>query len=84
MHARQGDDPEFGRGRTTYDNLVGDSDADHPNLGPLDEPPFYAIKVYSGIVGTKGGLVIRIDVHSEPIPGLFATSNSTAHVLRME
>lgn len=87
-HARDGEDPEFGRGQTAYDNFVGDPDTDHPNLGPLDEPPFYAIEVYSGIIGTKGGLVTRpdgavLDVHEEPIPGLFAASNSTAHVMGM-
>ncbi|WP_255197553.1 FAD-dependent oxidoreductase [Halorarius litoreus] len=87
-HARRGEDPEFGRGQTAYDNFVGDPDTDHPNLGPLDEPPFYAIEVHSGIIGTKGGLVTRpdgavLDVHEEPIPGLFAASNSTAHVMGM-
>jgi succinate dehydrogenase/fumarate reductase flavoprotein subunit len=85
-HAREGDDPEFGRGQTTYDNFVGDPDAEHPNLGPLEEPPFYAIEVFSGIIGTKGGLVTEpsgavVDVHGEPIPGLYAASNSTAHVM---
>jgi succinate dehydrogenase/fumarate reductase flavoprotein subunit len=87
-HARAGEDPEFGRGQTTYDNFVGDPDTEHPNLGPLDEPPFYAIEVYSGIIGTKGGLVTRpngavLDVHEDPIPRLFAASNSTAHVMGM-
>jgi succinate dehydrogenase/fumarate reductase flavoprotein subunit len=87
-HAREGEDPEFGRGQTAYDRFVGDPDTDHPNLGPLDEPPFYAIEVYSGIIGTKGGLVTGtdgavLDVHGAPIPGLFAASNSTAHVMGM-
>jgi succinate dehydrogenase/fumarate reductase flavoprotein subunit len=87
-HAREGDDPEFGRGETEYDNFVGDPDTDHPNLGPLEEPPFYAVEIYSGIIGTKGGLVTRpdgavLDVHGDPIPGLYAASNSTAHVMGM-
>lgn len=87
-HARRGEDPAFGRGQTAYDNFVGDPDADHPNLGPLEEPPFYAIEIYSGIIGTKGGLVTQpngavVDVRGDPIPGLFAASNSTAHVMGM-
>lgn len=87
-HARNGNDPEFGRGETTYDNFVGDPDAEHPNLAPLDEPPFYAMEVHSGVIGTKGGLVTRPDaavlnVHGDPIPGLYAASNSTAHVMGM-
>lgn len=85
-HAREGADPDFGRGEAAYDNFVGDPDTEHPNLGPLDEPPFYAVEVESGIIGTKGGLVTRsdgavLDVDGDPIDGLYAASNSTAHVM---
>jgi succinate dehydrogenase/fumarate reductase flavoprotein subunit len=87
-HARAAKDPEFGRGETAYDRYVGDPDADHPNLAPLDEPPFYAMEVHSGVIGTKGGLVTDPngtvqDVHGDPIAGLYAASNSTAHVMGM-
>lgn len=87
-HAREGVDPAFGRGETAYDNFVGDPDTEHPNLAPLDEPPFYAVEVQSGIIGTKGGLVTRsdgavLDVDGDPIDGLYAASNSTAHVMGM-
>ncbi|MFC6719844.1 FAD-dependent oxidoreductase [Natrialbaceae archaeon GCM10025810] len=87
-HAKEGNDPAFGRGETAYDRFVGDPDADYPNLAPLEEPPFYAIEVHSGIIGTKGGLVTGTDgavlgVDGEPIPGLYAASNSTAHVMGM-
>lgn len=85
-HARKGEDPDFGRGQTEYDNFVGDPDAEHPNLGPLAEPPYYAMEVHSGVIGTKGGLVTDpngavLDVEGERIPGLYAASNSTAHVM---
>ena len=34
----------------------GDPDqAGNPTLGPLDEPPFHAIAVLPGTIGTKGG-----------------------------
>lgn len=87
-HAREGVDPAFGRGETAYDNFVGDPDTDHPNLAPLNEPPFYAVEVHSGIIGTKGGLITRsdgtvLDVDADPIDGLYAASNSTAHVMGM-
>ena len=38
----------------------------HPNLGPIDEPPYYAVKVLSGTIGTKGGPVTDAD---GPCPG---------------
>lgn len=87
-HAVEGTDPAFGRGETVYDNFVGDPNTAHPNLAPLDEPPFYAIEVHSGIIGTKGGLVTDpngavLGVTGEPITGLYAASNSTAHVMGM-
>ncbi len=85
-HAREGEDPDFGRGESAHDRHLGDPDAAHPNLAPLDEPPFYAFEVESGSLGTKGGLVTSpaaavLDTRANPIPGLYASSNSTAHVM---
>lgn len=85
-NAREGVDPEYNRGESLHDQRTGDSDAEHPNLGPLDEPPYYAIDVHAGSLGTKGGLVTTpdgavVDVDENPIPGLYAASNSTAHVM---
>lgn len=85
-YASEGVDPEFHRGESAHDTMTGDRDADHPNLGPVDDPPYYAIDVYAGSIGTKGGLVTTpdgavVDVDEEPIPGLYAASNSTAHVM---
>ena len=41
-----------------------------------------------GALGTKGGVVTDtdgavLDVSGEPIPGLFASSNSAAHIMGM-
>jgi len=85
-YASEGHDPEYHRGESAHDTRTGDRDADHPNLGPVDEPPYYAIDVYAGSIGTKGGLVTTpdgevVDVDEEPIAGLYAASNSTAHVM---
>ena len=87
-HARNHEDPAFGRGRDEYDTFVGDPEAPHPNLAPVDDPPFYALEIHPGCIGTKGGLVTSNDgsvlsVDEEPIPGLFASSNSTRHVMGM-
>lgn len=52
-----GDDPDFGRGRSVNDRWWGDpkqSEA-HTTLGPIDTDPFYAVRVRPGALSTKGG-----------------------------
>ena len=58
----------------------------HPCLGPIDEPPYYAVEVVPGDIGTCGGLVTNehaqvIDQQDTPIEGLYATGNITATVM---
>jgi succinate dehydrogenase/fumarate reductase flavoprotein subunit len=84
--ARDGEDPRFDRGKSAYDQHTGDPDTDHPNLGPLDDPPFYGIEIDLGALGTKGGVVTDtgaavLDVNEAQIPGLYASSNSAAHIM---
>jgi succinate dehydrogenase/fumarate reductase flavoprotein subunit len=62
-YARQGEDPEFGRGPRT--------------LSPLDCPPYYAVALWPGGPNTQGGPrrnyrgeVMNVD--REPIPGLYS------------
>src|SRR5690606_27387359 len=56
-YARTGVDPEFGRGSNAYDRMFGDpSVKPNPCLGPIDRPPFYAVPINLGDLGTKGGL----------------------------
>jgi succinate dehydrogenase/fumarate reductase flavoprotein subunit len=79
-------DPDFGRGTSAIDKWWGDprfGDGPAATLGPLDTAPFYAVPVYSGCLGTKGGprtddqaRVLNID--GEPIEGLFAAGNAMA------
>lgn len=85
-HASAGTDPDFGRGATAYDHSMGDPDAPHPNLGTIAEPPYFALPVRSGAVGTKGGP--RTDAQARvlgwdgaPIPGLYAAGNAAAAVI---
>lgn len=85
-YARKGVDPDYHRGESAHDQITGDNEANHPNLGPINEPPYYAIDVHAGSLGTKGGLVTTpsgevINVDEVPISGLYAASNSTAHVM---
>lgn len=84
--AAAGDDPDFGRGRSIYDRFVGDPTAPHPTLGPVEEPPFYAVRLHPGCLGTKGGP--RTDVHGQVrhregglIEGLYAAGNAAASPL---
>ena len=54
--ADRGKDEDFGRGESIYDRSQGDPDRlENPNLGPINQPPFYAVRLYPGAVGTKGG-----------------------------
>jgi hypothetical protein len=84
--AVEGRDPDFHRGESLYDRFYGDPDhAPSANLGTLEKPPFYALQVHPGAIGTKGGTrvtpdgqVLRVD--GEPIPGLYAAGNVMAGV----
>lgn len=90
-HASSGHDPDFGRGSSRHDRWWGDAEfGDGPGstIGPLDTAPFYAVRVYSGALGTKGGPRTTtdgqvLDVDGQPIPGLYAAGNAMASVLGM-
>jgi 3-oxosteroid 1-dehydrogenase len=82
--AERGVDEDFGRGTSPWGRHVGDRSAPHPNLAPLRTPPYYAVEVLPGCLGTKGGpridsegRVLRADGKG-PIPGLFAAGNVSA------
>lgn len=85
--ARAGRDDDFGRGESLSDRYYSD-----PRVGPNpclrapSRPPFYAIRVYPGDLGTKGGLVTDaggrvLDAKGQPIAGLYAAGNTTASVM---
>lgn len=83
-YAREGRDPDFGRGDSAYDRYHGDPrHRPNPCMGPLEVPPYYALEIKPGTIGTKGGLVTDTDgrvltVDGPEIPGLFACSNVIA------
>ena len=85
--ARTGKDTDFGRGESAYDHYYGDPNCKpNPNLAPLAQPPFYAIKIVPGDLGTKGGL--RTDERARVlgrdgsvIAGLYAAGNTSAMVM---
>jgi 3-oxosteroid 1-dehydrogenase len=85
--AEAGRDEDFRRGDSAYDRYYGDPRCrPNPNLAPLAQPPFYAVKIVPGDLGTKGGLrtdararVLRPD--GTPIAGLYAAGNASASVM---
>lgn len=85
--ARSGVDEDFGRGNSASDRYYGDHRiTPNPNLAPIVTPPFYAIAVYPGDLGTKGGLITDydsrvLDGSDAPIAGLFAAGNTQASVM---
>ncbi|MCP1344448.1 FAD-binding protein [Halomonas sp. FL8] len=87
MHARQGKDPSFGRGSTPYNRKQGDP-AQRPNpcVAPLDEGPYYAVKVVPGSFGTFAGLRTNqhaqvLDASLNPIAGLYAAGTDMASIM---
>lgn len=86
-YARRGEDPAFHRGDSAYDRYYGDPSHDpNPCLGSIEKAPFYAVEMWPGDLGTKGGLltdewarVLRED--GSVIEGLYATGNNMASVM---
>ncbi len=81
----EGRDDDFQRGANTYDNFWGDRNFDAPyrTLGKLDQPPYYAVKLEAGTLGTNGGAKTNADGQvvnwqGNPIPGLYAAGNVMA------
>jgi 3-oxosteroid 1-dehydrogenase len=86
-NAKQGQDPDFARGSMPWAiRLVGDLDYPNPLLGPLDKPPYHAVRLRPVSVGINShGLDWNLDaqvlhVRGHPIPGLYAVGNSAALV----
>jgi 3-oxosteroid 1-dehydrogenase len=87
VFADNGTDEDFHRGASAYDRYYGDPrNRPNPCLGPLDRPPFYAIRIVPGDLGTKGGL--RTDARARVlhqdgsvIAGLYAAGNAAAPVM---
>ncbi|MGA9872890.1 MAG: 3-oxosteroid 1-dehydrogenase [Rhodococcus sp. (in: high G+C Gram-positive bacteria)] len=85
--ARTGVDEDYGRGNSGYDKYYGDpTNKPNPSLGVLDKPPFYAVKMVPGDLGTKGGLVTDADARvlrqdASVVDGLYAVGNASAPVM---
>ena len=85
--AISGTDEDFGRGATAYQRNLGDPAMQpNPTLGPIETPPFHAIRLYPGEIGTSTGLVTdgdaRVLGETGPISGLFAVGNDMQSIMR--
>ncbi len=85
-YAAKGEDPEFHRGESVYDPLWGDWNHEPSQcLGTVEKPPFYAIPIYCGTIGTKGGPKTNsngqvLNIFGDIIEGLYAAGNVMASV----
>ena len=85
--ARDGKDEEFDRGGNVFDRYYGDTNVTpNPCLAPLAKPPYYAMRLDAGDIGTKGGLKTDgsarvLNEAGEVIPGLYAIGNCSAAVM---
>ena len=84
-HANEGRDPDFGRGTYPWAAMMmGDHSRPNPNLGPLDKPPFYGLRLRVASVGINAaGLRTNaqaqvLHVRGHAIQGLYAAGNAAA------
>ncbi|MBB3571172.1 FAD-dependent oxidoreductase [Rhizobium sp. BK491] len=86
-HARQGNDPEFGKGSTSYNRSLGDPQhKPNPCVAPIEKGPFYAVRLYVGDLGTFAGLKTNenaqvLDDVGRPIEGLYSAGNDAASIM---
>ena len=87
IFAKSGVDEDFRRGEVAYDRYYGDqSHKPNPCVAPIVKAPFYAMPLYPGDIGTKGGLLTDsrarvLTKAGKPIAQLYATGNVTATVM---
>ncbi|AXJ09128.1 FAD-dependent oxidoreductase [Arthrobacter sp. PM3] len=86
-NARNGEDPDFGRGASAFNRYGGDpKNTPNPSLRPLGKGPFYAVRIVPGSFGTFAGLAADprgrvLDEAGKPIAGLYAAGNDQASVM---
>ncbi|NND81344.1 MAG: FAD-binding protein [Gammaproteobacteria bacterium] len=85
--AISGKDEDFQRGDLFYERYYGDErNQPNPCIAPIAKSPFYALPLYPGDIGTKGGLLTDangqvLSEASAPIDGLYAAGNNAASVM---
>jgi succinate dehydrogenase/fumarate reductase flavoprotein subunit len=86
-HAREGNDPEFQKGSTSYNRSLGDPQhKPNPCVAPLATGPFYAVRLYVGDLGTFAGLKTNenaevLNENGRAIGGLYSVGNDAASIM---
>ncbi len=86
-HALHGEDPEFGKGSTSYNRSLGDPNhKPNPCVAPVAKGPFYAVRLYVGDLGTFAGLKTNeyaqvLNEDGSPIKGLYSAGNDAASIM---
>jgi 3-oxosteroid 1-dehydrogenase len=85
--AADGGDPDFGRGTTWFEGFMTGGPRPEHCVVPLRTPPFYAVQLHNGTLGTCGGPLIdrhgRVRTWGDDdrvVPGLYAAGNAAANV----
>lgn len=85
--AAKGEDPEFGRGSTSYNRSLGDPEhRPNPCVAPIGKGPYYAVRLEIGDLGTFAGLATDgnarvLNGDGTPIPGLYAAGNDAESIM---
>lgn len=85
--AVRGEDPAFGRGSTAFNRYLADPEnRPNPCVAPVQDGPFYAIKVVMGDLGTFDGIQTRVTGEvlrrdGSAIAGLYAVGNDRASIM---
>ncbi len=87
-YAETGVDPDFHRGETAYQNNLGDPNwsGKNPNIGPLKQGPFYAVRLYPGDIGASTGFATNehaqlLSEFGQPMAGLYAVGNDMHSIM---
>jgi hypothetical protein len=85
QHVDEGADPDFGRGTVWWEGWTSGGPSAEKSLARIDAPPFYAMPLYDGVLGTAGGLLV--DEHARVrsmrgghIAGLYGAGNVVAGI----
>ncbi|MFZ4822889.1 3-oxosteroid 1-dehydrogenase [Pseudomonas putida] len=87
LGAVHGEDRQFGRGSTSFNRYLADSQQQpNPCVAPVGEGPYFAVKVIMGDLGTFDGLRTRVTgevlaADGQVIDGLYAVGNDRASIM---
>ncbi|WP_339027881.1 FAD-dependent oxidoreductase [Bradyrhizobium symbiodeficiens] len=85
--AKEGRDPEFGRGSTVYQRHLGDaSHKPNPCVAPITRAPFFAMRIHPADLGTAIGMKVDAQARAlradgTPIAGLYACGSDMGSIM---